>query len=928
MLKKQLIILLFLFQSTISICQENIDMVLSSFEEALKASEENYQDTFRVYLESYGELLTLCENKYLFYKTYSKFHYDAYRDDIVLSLQKDSILTLQRQCLPDRDDEITTTLVNIARSYYYLSRYNGEDLMDLAESYFLEVSHRQAESDQETERYAKRYVEIAEFYNYRQDYKKAALYFERASNIYSGDRNSREYLEILLGNGRCLIREQKYNEAVEVLAESIERYKKKPGDFQVELSYAKLAVAYRALDQLDQAEDAIVHARKLSSMRSGSLSLSNDIIFASRHGAILKSQRKFDESYRVYMEVKEFIKEMGEEVTIDDVSGLNEDLADLFYEKGNYQKALELYHKGIAELVVHSPADFFANPDITTNEIFYPHYLHRQLGLKARAHLALAQESHAEENYTAALDAILKYDTLGRELLTENWEEDSHQQRIRALSPFYLIGLQSAIRLYECTGDKEFLHIGHNISSRYKGQLLHRGISLKNRRKEMLNDSLRKMEKQLQSNINSYEKSYLQALIGDSHAKEHLRKYVDEKTKLDKFYLDHDVLGEMRLLAPSDTPSLSEIQFLLGAEEGLLEYFISEDSIYSFLLTKEGINHSIDHYDRQHINQYRDWLINEKSMLNDVELSNVLLDLLDKETPNGVRKLVIIPDGQLLQIPFETLKWKEQFLLEHFDISYQYSTSFLVHEKKKSAKRSYLGFASDYSFKDLIGEPDLTLLPYAIEEIKTTQALLGGNTFINSRASKSNFSAYVEQSDILHLALHSRINSTYPDQSALVFQSDTTYEYLTASEIYNLDLTADLTVLSACNTAVGEINRGDGVRSITRSFIHAGSSSVLTTLWEAPDVSTSKIINGFYQELKRGSSKDEALRKAKLEYIGNSVPSYQHPRYWAHLVLVGDTAPLDISGKILYIIMGIGLSIAIIVFLITLRSRRHSELYS
>ena len=134
-----------------------------------------------------------------------------------------------------------------------------------------------------------------------------------------------------------------------------------------------------------------------------------------------------------------------------------------------------------------------------------------------------------------------------------------------------------------------------------------------------------------------------------------------------------------------------------------------------------------------------------------------------------------------------------------------------------------------------------------------------------------------------------------------------------ASEIYNLDLGVNLAVLSACNTGVGEINPGDGVRSITRSFIQAGCNNVVTTLWEAPDLSTSKIISAFYQNINQGSTMASSLRKAKLDYLQNIQSTYKHPKYWAHLILVGGNEPESrhykslpylIFGSLIFLVLG------------------------
>ena len=91
-----------------------------------------------------------------------------------------------------------------------------------------------------------------------------------------------------------------------------------------------------------------------------------------------------------------------------------------------------------------------------------------------------------------------------------------------------------------------------------------------------------------------------------------------------------------------------------------------------------------------------------------------------------------------------------------------------------------------------------------------------------------------------------------------------------AHEIYQLDLNADLVVLSACETGYGKFNQGEGVMSLARSFMYAGTPSLVVSLWQVNDQSTAIIMQLFYEKLEKGMPKDIALRQAKLEYLKNA----------------------------------------------------------
>jgi CHAT domain-containing protein len=106
------------------------------------------------------------------------------------------------------------------------------------------------------------------------------------------------------------------------------------------------------------------------------------------------------------------------------------------------------------------------------------------------------------------------------------------------------------------------------------------------------------------------------------------------------------------------------------------------------------------------------------------------------------------------------------------------------------------------------------------------------------------------------------------------------------SEIFNLEINADLVVLSACQTGLGKLVRGEGMVGLTRAFLYAGSRRVAVSLWEVNDLATADFMKSFYEHMG-STSPAAALRAAKLAMIHSTSPAYRHPYYWATFVLTG-----------------------------------------
>ena len=143
--------------------------------------------------------------------------------------------------------------------------------------------------------------------------------------------------------------------------------------------------------------------------------------------------------------------------------------------------------------------------------------------------------------------------------------------------------------------------------------------------------------------------------------------------------------------------------------------------------------------------------------------------------------------------------------------------------------------------------------------------------------------------------MHAFINDDEPLFSGLLFSEtipDTSSEdnFLHAYEIYNLDLNADLVILSACNTGAGAIQKGEGVMSLARAFAYAGCPNTVMALWQADDAATKEMMQIFHQYLSEGYGKAEALQLARGAYLEQS--DRIHPFYWGAFVLMGDDLPV------------------------------------
>lgn len=288
-------------------------------------------------------------------------------------------------------------------------------------------------------------------------------------------------------------------------------------------------------------------------------------------------------------------------------------------------------------------------------------------------------------------------------------------------------------------------------------------------------------------------------------------------------------------------------------------------------------------------------------------------------------KVIIFPDRELYNLSFETLtptkiisfnELATKSLLAKHTISYNYSLFLLNKSKqKKIYDNNFVAFAPEFNDKMKneyqlaisdslsLDKTYLALLrqPFNVDIAKTYSKLFDGNYFLNENSTAQIFKKNASEHKIIHVGTHAESNNISPELSRLIFAknvSDSNTEEdnsLYAYEIYNTSLNSNLAILTACETGKPSYQAGEGMISLAHAFNYAGSESILTSLWEVDERSSAEIIKLFYDNIKRGQSKDEALMNAKLKYLKTADSRAIVPHFWAGLVLMGDASPITIS---------------------------------
>lgn len=256
---------------------------------------------------------------------------------------------------------------------------------------------------------------------------------------------------------------------------------------------------------------------------------------------------------------------------------------------------------------------------------------------------------------------------------------------------------------------------------------------------------------------------------------------------------------------------------------------------------------------------------------------------------DGVRRLILVPDGTLAGIAFEALTWADGTkVVERYETWSLPSSTFLFAAGRKPAARwpwedQLLGIGDPEVRTALPGDPDWVHLPRAASELVMVAKQLNGQADLRVR-SEARKQALNESREfrVIHLATHAAADFENPARSRILFSGP---EYLYLRDVAKLDLRGvELVTLSACETEAGAAARGDSPMSLARAFLEAGADSVVGSLWAVRDEAAADFMQRFYRALSNGTPRGEALRAAKIEMMQKGAPVED----WAAFVLSGD----------------------------------------
>ncbi len=395
---------------------------------------------------------------------------------------------------------------------------------------------------------------------------------------------------------------------------------------------------------------------------------------------------------------------------------------------------------------------------------------------------------------------------------------------------------------------------------------------------------------------------------------------------------------------------IKSIQNSIKDDELMLEYFISDSAVYSFVIGKNILKMTKTEISSGFKNKLSEYIRAIKKnrfaqfQKNSYSLYNKLIKPVKKYFTNKT-KLIIIPDGQLLFLPFSSLISKKQknnqdinfskldYLIKNYEIAYQYSASLWLenfHTRQIDNKATgFLGIAP-FAGKEIVTQidsanlsfldkalPESVLrnitntkneykpLPYSGKEINNIAELFNNQNIktkklMKSDASESMLKTFAKDYKYLHIATHGIINNIHPELSGLAFINENkklskdkndwkleqnTDGILYAKEIFDLDLNADLVVLSACETGIGKLEKGEGIISLTRGFLYNKVPNIVFSLWKINDKNTCELMTDFYSNFLQDKSYSASLRQAKLNMINNEKTAY--PGNWAAFSLIG-----------------------------------------
>ena len=851
-------------------------------------------------LNSENNLYNLTLAKY--YQTYGTTYFKKGEYDLFLKYNFKALSLRQKELEVDHE-EIIKSCYNIAIAYSYKRDYVN------ASQYFLDIVNNANKDNWSW--IARSYNYLGAIYQQLEEYNKSVEYYTEALDLYEefGDeyllniarvKNNLCKLHCLLGN---------YKEAYENIISSIEIRKACLGKSHAEVSKSLFTLA----DYYYQLND---HNKALTMSGEAIDILNNQESYGYN---ILKSQL-YNLNGLIYLNKNE---------NLEAVKSFHLAICELI-------NGFEYYN------VLNNPTLFIEGTNIINSEfeIISKPNLYDNLINKANAFYLSFEQDTSRKDYLLQSAKTYK---LAFQLLDIFRLEISNDESKYFLGKNEKDKYNDAINVY-IEINKLYPESGYN---KYILELIDKSKSSSLRDKTYITNALIKSdipevlikkEKELAKKLAFYKtqlnKNDVEVSLINDYKKEYYHISVEYDTTNN--YLEENFPVFYNLTHYNEL-DIKKVQSAIEQNEIVLKYFIANDEIVIATITSDDYKIKVESIDESFKEIVLDYYksIRKVDLLNFKSGNEILYNKLIKpieDRINGKKRLLIIPDDYLYYVPFETLCdtknsidfdfTKNNYLIKNFDIRYNHSLNlWMLSKQRDKEQRSYIGdfigfapvFDESNSTADtkittvdtltramVVGGKKFSKLQYSEKEISEISKLFEKNnknavSFFHQNATEDNFKQNMNGYKYIHVSTHGYANEHNSDLSGLAFyytpfNLDNSIEVkedglLFASEINCLETNAHLVVLSACETGMGKLVKGEGLIAINRGFIQSGVPNIVYTLWNVLDKSSSVLMIDFYKEILAGQNYAQAMRTVKLKMIQNPKTSY--PKMWSSFVLMG-----------------------------------------
>ncbi len=831
-------------------------------------------------------------------------YYLLNRENEAITHFKNEVLKTWQNCQQVPQTEKANTIYNIGVSYQYINNLESAKLYIDKALYIFENDPKYPRSQ-----LALKYHGIGKFYKNINDAFRAELYFLNAINLYKEQNLNKQkefgVLNDLIGMSMEFKNYVKCKKYIEEALSIHDEFPKLIPYLDLALIYLNAGTTYLGLKEYNTAQRMAQKAFNLLDKQDEPFYYSIAVELLAIINADQENFKLAEQYMTQVLEIRKQLYAKGEHQ--DSMARGYENLCDILIRKGDDKKANQYLNKAFDILLPSSSFDADHIPIIRKSKIFDDRHLIRLIELKVKIYEVKFEDSNNIKFLKKALTTQHKIDSVINRSLVSFQFEQSKLDFLNLKFEHYGKAVQDALKLYKITGDQFYLEEAYYFSSKTKAIVLQYELNQVDAFKSNVSEDVIRKEKALRNEMHTQ-----QALLSEAtHDSDSLLQiYTKAQYELDSY------LTEIEQKEPTyfkekyafiRPPQVKDMQKALPKDMVIIEYFLSKDMIYSFWLTNDDFIPITIPYNNEiktALDNFSVQCHNPNTAVSP-ELSEMIFEKLLqkglKEIDQKIKRLCIIPDGQLHKLSFEALidrdKNPDKYLIQDYAISYSYSISLLLREHHDKDLESYIGFGTKYSNslneklkarKRFFGDENLMQLALSHEEIKRGSAIFDGNIFIDNEASLSNFLKHSDKADIIHLSLHGLVDIDDPNRSCIIFDDDQEEFILSPLDLYGNRINADLVLLSTCHSASGKIYNGEGVQGMSKSFLLGGAHNILSSLWNASEASSMTITTSFLEYVHEGQPIDLALHQSKLDYLSKIEPNKRHPYYWANFILLGE----------------------------------------